>query len=139
VDFWVRGQPGLQRTEFQDSQGYTEKPCLEEKNKKQKQKKTKKQNKTTTKEDTTTNRHRLVKISELKYTNYDETIVNYETIVIIHPKYGKIILFVHTYIYFFTYLSIYLSIYLFNVCVFWQHVFTCCKYMPSTCEIRRGY
>jgi hypothetical protein len=27
VDFWVRGQPGLQR-EFQDSQGYTEKPCL---------------------------------------------------------------------------------------------------------------
>jgi hypothetical protein len=28
VDFWVRGQPSLQR-EFQDSQGYTEKPCLE--------------------------------------------------------------------------------------------------------------
>jgi hypothetical protein len=26
VDFWVRGQPGLQ-SEFQDSQGYTEKPC----------------------------------------------------------------------------------------------------------------
>ena len=26
--FWVRGQPGLQN-EFQDSQGYTEKPCLE--------------------------------------------------------------------------------------------------------------
>ena len=25
VDFWVRGQPGLQ-SEFQDSQGYTEKP-----------------------------------------------------------------------------------------------------------------
>jgi hypothetical protein len=25
--FWVRGQPGLQ-SEFQDSQGYTEKPCL---------------------------------------------------------------------------------------------------------------
>jgi hypothetical protein len=36
VDFWVRGQPGLQ-SEFQDSQGYTEKPCLE-KQKKQKQK-----------------------------------------------------------------------------------------------------
>jgi hypothetical protein len=34
VDFWVRGQPGLQ-SEFQDSQGYTEKPCLEkQKNKK---------------------------------------------------------------------------------------------------------
>jgi hypothetical protein len=34
VDFWVRGQPGLQ-SEFQDSQGYTEKPCLEKpKNKK---------------------------------------------------------------------------------------------------------
>jgi hypothetical protein len=35
ADFWVRGQPGLQ-SEFQDSQGYTEKPCLEKnKNKKQ--------------------------------------------------------------------------------------------------------
>ena len=28
ADFWVGGQPGLQ-SEFQDSQGYTEKPCLE--------------------------------------------------------------------------------------------------------------
>jgi hypothetical protein len=28
VDFWVRGQAGLQ-SEFQDSQGYTEKPSLE--------------------------------------------------------------------------------------------------------------
>jgi hypothetical protein len=28
ADFWVLGQPGLQG-EFQDSQGYTEKPCLE--------------------------------------------------------------------------------------------------------------
>jgi hypothetical protein len=28
TDFWVWGQPGLQ-SEFQDSQGYTEKPCLE--------------------------------------------------------------------------------------------------------------
>jgi hypothetical protein len=28
ADFWVRDQPGLQ-SEFQDSQGYTEKPCLE--------------------------------------------------------------------------------------------------------------
>jgi hypothetical protein len=27
ADFWVPGQPGLQ-SEFQDSQGYTEKPCL---------------------------------------------------------------------------------------------------------------
>jgi hypothetical protein len=27
ADFWVRGQPGLQ-SEFQDSQGYTEKPCF---------------------------------------------------------------------------------------------------------------
>jgi hypothetical protein len=31
VDFWVWGQPGLQN-EFQDSQGYTEKPCLENNN-----------------------------------------------------------------------------------------------------------
>jgi hypothetical protein len=31
-DFWVQGQPGLQ-SEFQDSQGYTEKPCLGKKNK----------------------------------------------------------------------------------------------------------
>jgi hypothetical protein len=35
ADFWVRGQPGLQ-SEFQDSQGYTEKPCLEKKKKKKK-------------------------------------------------------------------------------------------------------
>jgi hypothetical protein len=28
ADFWVRGQLGLQ-SEFQDSQGYIEKPCLE--------------------------------------------------------------------------------------------------------------
>jgi hypothetical protein len=34
VDFWVRGQPGLQ-SEFQDSQGYTEKPCLEKQKNKQ--------------------------------------------------------------------------------------------------------
>jgi hypothetical protein len=32
ADFCVRGQPGLQ-SEFQDSQGYTEKPCLEKKQK----------------------------------------------------------------------------------------------------------
>jgi hypothetical protein len=36
VDFWVRGQPGLQ-SEFQDSQGYTEK-TLSRKTKKQKTK-----------------------------------------------------------------------------------------------------
>ena len=30
VDFWVQGQPGLQ-SEFQESQGYTEKPCLKNK------------------------------------------------------------------------------------------------------------
>jgi hypothetical protein len=30
VDFLVRGQPGLQ-SGFQDSQGYTEKPCLRKK------------------------------------------------------------------------------------------------------------
>jgi hypothetical protein len=41
-----RGQPGLQ-SEFQDSQGYTEKPCLGKK-KKKKKKKTK-QNKKQTK------------------------------------------------------------------------------------------
>jgi hypothetical protein len=37
ADFCIRGQPGLQ-SEFQNSQGYTEKPCLE-KNKKTKNKK----------------------------------------------------------------------------------------------------
>jgi hypothetical protein len=42
MDFCVPGQPGLQ-SEFQDSQGYTEKPCL----KKQKQKKTKQNKKKT--------------------------------------------------------------------------------------------
>ena len=32
ADFWVQSQPGLQR-EFQDSQGYTEKPCPEKREK----------------------------------------------------------------------------------------------------------
>jgi hypothetical protein len=41
ADFSVRGQPGLQ-SEFQDSQGYTEKHCLEKQNK-NKQTKNKKQ------------------------------------------------------------------------------------------------
>jgi hypothetical protein len=42
ADFWVRGQPGLQ-SEFQDSQGYTEKRCLKKpKNQKKKKKKKKK-------------------------------------------------------------------------------------------------
>ena len=36
-DFWVWGQPGLQ-SEFQDSQGYTEKPCLRKPKKKKKNK-----------------------------------------------------------------------------------------------------
>ena len=33
VNFWVRGQPGLQ-SKFQDGQGYTEKPCLKKKKEK---------------------------------------------------------------------------------------------------------
>jgi hypothetical protein len=37
VDFWVRGQPGLQ-SEFQDSHGYTEKSCLEKTKQTNKQK-----------------------------------------------------------------------------------------------------
>jgi hypothetical protein len=37
ADFWVWGQPGLQ-SEFQDSQGDTEKPCLEKQTNKQKKK-----------------------------------------------------------------------------------------------------
>jgi hypothetical protein len=40
VNFWVRGQRGLQ-SEFQDSQGYTEKPCLRKTNKQTKNKKKK--------------------------------------------------------------------------------------------------
>jgi hypothetical protein len=35
VDLRVRGQPGLQ-SEFQDSQAYTEKPCVEKPKKKKK-------------------------------------------------------------------------------------------------------
>jgi hypothetical protein len=40
ADFWVQGQPGLQ-SESQDSQGYTEKPCLKKKKRKEKKKKKK--------------------------------------------------------------------------------------------------
>jgi hypothetical protein len=35
TDFWVWGQPGLQ-SEFQESRGYTEKPCLEKPKEKKK-------------------------------------------------------------------------------------------------------
>jgi hypothetical protein len=45
ADFWVRGQPGLQ-SEFQDSQGYTEKPCLENKQTKNPKQTNKQTNKT---------------------------------------------------------------------------------------------
>ena len=38
ADFWVRGQSGI-HSEFQDSQTYTEKPCLETKQNKTKQNK----------------------------------------------------------------------------------------------------
>jgi hypothetical protein len=44
ADFWVRGQPSLQ-SEFQDSQGYTEKPCLEKPKPKPKNKNKKQTNK----------------------------------------------------------------------------------------------
>jgi hypothetical protein len=46
ADFWVWGQPGLQ-SEFQDSQGYTEKPCLEKNKNKKQTKQTKTKNKQT--------------------------------------------------------------------------------------------
>jgi hypothetical protein len=45
VDFWVWGQPGLQ-SEFQNSQGYTEKPCLKKPKTKTKTKTKPNQNKT---------------------------------------------------------------------------------------------
>jgi hypothetical protein len=48
VDFWVRGQSGLQ-SEFQDSQSYTEKPYLKKPKKQKTNKQTKKQNKQTNK------------------------------------------------------------------------------------------
>jgi hypothetical protein len=38
ANFWVPGQPGLQ-SEFQDSQGYTEKPCLDKPKQQQQQQK----------------------------------------------------------------------------------------------------
>jgi hypothetical protein len=44
VDLWVWGQPGL-HSEFQDSQDYTEKPCLEKTRKQKNPKQTNKQKK----------------------------------------------------------------------------------------------
>ena len=43
-DFWVWDQPGLQ-SEFQDSQGYTDKPCLKKQNNKKTKKKKQKKKK----------------------------------------------------------------------------------------------
>jgi hypothetical protein len=42
VDFWVRGQSGLQ-SEFQDSQGYTEKPFLKKRKRTNERKKERKE------------------------------------------------------------------------------------------------
>ena len=42
ADFGVRGQPGLQ-SEFQNSQSYTEKPCVQRNKNKNKKKQKKKQ------------------------------------------------------------------------------------------------
>ena len=42
TDFWVQDQPGL-HSEFQDNQGYTEKPCLKKKKKKKRKKEKKKE------------------------------------------------------------------------------------------------
>ena len=42
MDLGVQGQPDLQR-EFQDSQGYTEKPCLTKQNKKSREEKERKE------------------------------------------------------------------------------------------------
>ena len=44
ADLWVQDQPGLQK-EFQDSQGYTEKPCLEKRKRKRKRKEERKRRK----------------------------------------------------------------------------------------------
>jgi hypothetical protein len=44
ADFLVPGQPGLQ-SEFQDSQGYTEKPCLKKPKKKKERNKERKNRK----------------------------------------------------------------------------------------------
>ena len=44
MDFWVQDQPGL-HSEFQDNQGYTEKPCLKKKKKKKKKEKKKERKK----------------------------------------------------------------------------------------------
>ena len=44
ADSWVQGQPGQQH-EFQDSQGYTEKPCLETPKKKKKKERKKEKEK----------------------------------------------------------------------------------------------
>jgi hypothetical protein len=43
ADFWVQGPPGLQ-SEFQDSQGYTEKPYLKKPKKKTKKQTNKQKN-----------------------------------------------------------------------------------------------
>jgi hypothetical protein len=38
ADLWVQGQPGLQ-SEFQETQGFTEKPCLKKQKEKRKERK----------------------------------------------------------------------------------------------------
>jgi hypothetical protein len=59
-EFEVRGQPGLQ-SEFQDSQGYTEKPCLKTKQNKTKTKTKKPNNKKTNKQKTNSQTNKQTK------------------------------------------------------------------------------
>jgi hypothetical protein len=63
VDFWVPGQPGLQ-SEFQDSRGYTKKPCL---------KKAKQTNKQTEKKQTKQKNLKRRKEKGIKKEIYTET------------------------------------------------------------------
>jgi hypothetical protein len=63
ADFRVRGQPG-QQNEVQDSQGYTEKPCLEKKPKNQKTK-----TKTKTKKTPKNSKNKIITTKKPKYLN----------------------------------------------------------------------
>jgi hypothetical protein len=73
VDLWVRGQPGL-LSEFQDSQDYTEKPCLEKlkQQEQQQQQQQKQKNKKTKNKKKERNKNKKTK-TKTKQTNKKKT------------------------------------------------------------------
>jgi len=114
ADFWVRGQPGLQ-SEFQDSQGYTEKPCLEKQ-------------KTKTKTKTKTKKRPVASIIPMGETERILFKIRAKQRYLFSTTYMYVCIYVCIYIYIYVYT--YIHIYMHVICVYmWIcYVDMCCMF-----------